>query len=385
MDVFRLKPLSFKDLKCYRRNISRSVHRVVVEGMRGKSSLVELLYRLLRVRGVRVLGKITGLEPKIFYGGRVIRIERGMGGRFFLDEENVGVISRFPAEIYVAENQAITRLTMRHIHRIYRPDIVLIPNVRYEHMEGLGDSFEEIAEAFALGFQGVKHVVYSRGIEHYESTVEDVFREYAGRFGVDLRVVHIPKSEVWLPAVERVYVAAEALRLMGYELTLTEREEIIREITNSLQPDWSPLGFEWFDASKVNDPQSTKLVLEYLMEKTGKPVFILAYLRKDRLDRTFAFLKLFEDLARDDRVKKIWFSGFHYGKLLKRVGSKGGVVDERMLDIVLEEVRKEDGLLVLAVNGVRPFMKKVREALRRGRTGDLETLWPVIYTSKARS
>ncbi|MCE4606637.1 MAG: hypothetical protein F7B59_04800 [Desulfurococcales archaeon] len=120
---------------------------------------------------------------------------------------------------------------------------------------------------------------------------------------------------------------------------------------------------EWFDASEVNDPESTDLVLNYLMRHTDKPVYIIAYFRKDRVDRIFAFREFFERISSDERVKRIWVAGFHYRLILKLIGGKGGVIKEDNIRDVIDTVRKEDGLLVLAVNGVTPFMDKVREIL----------------------
>lgn len=364
MNAFRIRHLSLRDLRKYRENLEHSRHRIVVEGMRGKSGLVVTLYKLLRTRGERVLGKITGLEPKIFYEDRVIDIIRGFNEKFFLDEENVGIIANFPADIYVVENQAITRLTMRHFHRIYRPDIILIPNVRYEHMEGLGETIEEIAEAFALGFRGVEHVVFAKSTEKYDEVVAKIFKEYASKYGVDLRIIEVPEEEKTIPIAERVYLADEALRLLGYEMTEEEKEEIKREIMESLKPVFSPLGIWWYDASKVNDPESADLVLKHILSNTDRPVYILAYFRRDRVDRTKAFVEFFAEIKDHDRIRKVYVAGYYYRAILKRLREKAEPIrNEQDVYRVISEVKRNDGLLFLAVNAVTSFIDMVKDIL----------------------
>ncbi len=104
----------------------------------------------------------------------------------------------------------------------------------------------------------------------------------------------------------------------------------------------------------MNDPESTDLVLNYLMIYIDKPVCIIAYFRKDRVDRIFAFQEFFERINSNKRMKRIWVAGFHYRLILKLIGGKGGVIKEDNIRDVIDTVRKEDGLLVLAVNGVTP-------------------------------
>ncbi len=361
--TFQIRRLGLNDYRLYRRNLANSNHRIVVEGMRGKSGLVVTLYKLLYRRNTEILGKITGLEPKIFYEGEIIDIDRGSSRKFFLDEENVGIITRYPAKIYIAENQAITRLTMKHFHRIYKPDIIVIPNVRYEHMEGLGETIREIAEAFALGFRNTKYVFYAKSTEKYDGEVEKIFRKYTNKYGVNLITIDIPEKERELPAIERIYLSEVILKHLGFKITEEEKKEIYNAITESLKPSMSPLGIEWYDASKVNDPESTELVIKYLLSRTNKPIYIFAYLRKDRVDRTQAFQLYFENLSKNDRIKKVWVAGAYRRLILKRLGEKGEAINEEDIIRIVNIVRSHNGMLILAVNGVNPFVDKVRGIL----------------------
>lgn len=356
----------------YRRNLDSAKERVLVEGMRGKTRLVKLIAEHIHARGHSVLGKTTGREPEYFYNGEYHAINRKHKKRFFLDEENVRLISEYPAEYYVAENQAIYRHTMRHVHRIWRPTISVIPNIRYEHMEGMGDSILEIAESFALNFRGVDYVLWG---DPNNTEVGDYLTEFlkekAEKVGAEFVDARPPKKERRIPMMEQVYLTDVAMKVMGLRrLSQKEWERIVNDIKKELEPELSKLGVYWYDASKVNDPDSFRLVYEYLKSRTDRPIYILAYLRKDRVDRTYAFKEEFRRLAEDESVVKIWVAG-HYTKVPLRIinsveRGKGEKLAEDRIEEALAEVRRNEGLLLLAVNGVCEYMNKVRELLREG-------------------
>lgn len=364
VETFRPQKLNKDYIINYNKNLNAAKHRILIGGMRGKSGLVLTLYRLLSRRGIKVLGKVTGLRPLIFYNGRVIKIDRGSNGKFFIDQENVGIFAKFPAEVYIVENQAISRPAIRHMSRIIKPDIVVLTNIRLEHMEGLGERLEDIAEAFALGFKGAKYVIYAKSPTREDGEIIRVLEKHATKYGSKLKIVDLPKKLRKLPAAERAFLAEEVLKIMGFDLQDQEKEEIIKELESRLKPSSSPLGIDWFDASKVNDPESTELILNHLDKR---PLFLLAHFRGDRVDRTLAFIDLFSRLRLDSRIRKVWVTGRYYGPILRVLGEKGRELDLKGLPSVVKEVKASNGILVLVVNGVTDFMDRVRQFLLSGK------------------
>ena len=121
---------------------------IVIEGSRGKSGVVKTLVDLIRYRGKSVLGKITGLETALFYNGEKRLIER-KNKKFFIDLENRRILREYQGvEFKIFENQGLSRYTMKAFHLIFKPEIVVIPNIRYEHQNSLGDSIEDIQKLY---------------------------------------------------------------------------------------------------------------------------------------------------------------------------------------------------------------------------------------------
>ena len=132
--------------------------RIVVEGMRGKSEVVTLLDYYLAKRKYKVLSKVTGLEPIISNDGVKKFIRRQNG--FLIDHENKRCLKLSNGKDFVIfENQGISPYTMRLFHNILKPEIILIPNIRLEHQETLGETIEEISKSFAVHFDVPKLII----------------------------------------------------------------------------------------------------------------------------------------------------------------------------------------------------------------------------------
>ena len=366
--IYKIHRLSRKDINRYRKHLSEAKYRILVSGSRGKSGLVEDIYGVLHGRELDVLGKVTGSDPKIFYMGVTYYIDRGSNPkRFFLDYENAGIIADFKADIYCFENQTISRYTNGYIHFLFKPHIEIIPNLRLEHAE-LGESLEEMAHTFGATLKNVDYAIYAEPIPHNKERVIPILREYASKFGVELRIIDIPYSESMLPGVERVYILQELLDIMGLPpLTYHEYNEVINRVVWEIKPRVSSYGFYYVDLSKVNDPDTTSIALEYLKKNyvMGRPIYILAYFRGDRIDRTKFFIPFFERIRDDDSVAKVILGGMYYDRIKKILGDKALEMKKIDMELLFEKINDEDGFLILAVNGVTFEMDMVREMLSR--------------------
>jgi len=364
--VYKIHRLSRGDIKRYRKNLAEAKYRILVSGSRGKSGLVEDIYSVLHGRGLDVLGKVTGSKPKIFYRDVTYHIDRGSNPRrFFLDHENAGIIADFKSDIYCFENQTISKYTNGYIHFLFKPHIEIIPNLRLEHAE-LGESLEELAHTFGSTLKNVDYAIYAEPIPDNKELIIPILREYASKFGVELRTVDIPYSESMLPGVERVYVLQELLDIMGLPpLTYHEYNEVINRVVWEIKPKVSSYGFYYVDLSKVNDPDTTNIALEYLKKNyvMNRPIYILAYFRGDRIDRTKFFLPFFEKIREDDSIAKVILGGIYYDRVKKILGDKALEMKKLNMDLLFREIAREDGFLILAVNGVTFDMDMVRGML----------------------
>ncbi len=230
--------------------------RIAVMGTRGKTSTAILLYTELRRRGFRVVCKATGALPFLCHDGRCFRIKRRGRTRLY---ENLEAL-KLDADFYIMENHGTNPYTMRAFNHFVKPDVVVLTNARLDHTEHMGESKRTIAENMAKAVGKVKLVVMG----------EDFPIQ-----GVKVFPTEMPGSEV--PRL--VDLLLKELGLGGIDVSLYDKM-ISRELRYRDGP------VRWFDASKVNDPESFSMIVSWLDEKPNLAI----QLRRDRPGRTKVFL-----------------------------------------------------------------------------------------------
>jgi len=332
--------------------------RIIVEGSRGKSGLVKNLCDLIYSRGEDVVGKITGKETVVFREGNKIEIKRD-GKLFLIDQENKKVLEKYKEVKYkIFENQALSPYTMKVIHLIVKPEIIVIPNIRFEHQNSLGDNIEEIAGGFAMNFKGARKVIT---LENKKEVI-NIFKEYCDKYKVELIIVDPSNEEI--PSINRVELIDRILKELGMEgLTKKEEEFLIKEVKEAMSVKFSKKqGIYYFYGAKVNDLESTRNVFSYLKIKYPKCKFIfVCYLRKDRNERTESFLPFFDEITRDNSVVRVYFTGSG----LRHIKDNPKFIKNSRLkqEEVIEYAKENNLILITAVNGVNDFMQELEKIL----------------------
>ncbi len=235
--------------------------RIAVMGTRGKTSTAILLYAELRRRGFKVVCKATGALPFMCYDGRCSRIRRKGRARLY---ENLEAL-KLDADFYVMENHGTNPYTMRAFNHFVKPDVVVITNARLDHTEHMGESKHVIAENMAKAVGKVKLVIMG----------EDFPIK-----GVKVVPTRMPGSEV--PRIVDVFL--KEIGLGGIDVSFYD-EMISRELRYREGP------VRWFDASKVNDPESFSMIVDWLEERPSLAI----QLRRDRPGRTKVFLNYIKE------------------------------------------------------------------------------------------
>lgn len=326
--------------------------RILVEGTRGKTGIVQLITKAIEDRGKDVIGKTTGLEPAIYYKGKKIPIIRNKG-RFLIDVENKRVLKKYrDVKFKIFENQALSSYTMKAFHNLFKPDMVVIPNIRYEHQDVLGETIEMQADSFAMNFKGVGIVITSEE----KKDVLDIFEKYCKKYNVKLLKI---KSWGKTPGHNAINLVNQVMiQIFGYGLTKSEYMKIYRDVKSRMNiKENQDIKINYYKGSKVNDIESTVNVFNFLKQKTDKDFCFIAYFRKDRPERTKAFIPIINDLIKDSRVKKIFISGNHLNKIKKH--AKIERISMEDTDKIFEYCSENDLIMFTAVNGVNPFMRKI--------------------------
>ncbi len=214
--------------------------------------------------------------------------------------------------------------------RMFKPHILVITNVRLDHLAQMGTSKEDIARSFASSIPE-NATVFIPQEEFFP-----VFKEVAER--MRSTIIQVPGGSnteyIQSKSIRHSFELEENIRL---SLAVAEFLEIDKKIAlqgmTKAQPDfgslktWTsdlgspPRGWHLVSCFAANDPESTRLVLSKLLEKklfNRKEIVGLLNLRGDRGDRTLQWLKSLKEEAFPE-VRKFFFIGDHAQALKSRL------------------------------------------------------------------
>jgi hypothetical protein len=372
MTLFKPEFHRIQDVKAYRQKISHVPHRIVVEGTRGKSSTVRMLEECIRNASYTTLAKVTGESPELIYNGEIISIFREHD-TILLDYDNIPSILHYDVDALIIENQAITPYTMRYVHQIIQPQHVLIPNIRIDHVEGLGDDLVEMTKNFTknlLVTPDRKEVYYTEPIQKVHDTVYPVLKEFAEKHEdlVRLHDVEVPRRYRRLPGIENICICSY---FMQHNFGVpADTGSLLQRIHQKLAIKTNAASINYFNASKINDPISLIHMLSYILDRTDDRVALIGYLRQDRAGRNEIFEDFIDEIAEKfgDRIECIWLAGYGTEHLfdrlpasLKQVAKYNVGMDD--ITEILDTVRDRRLLAIPIINRVNAFMDELIKRL----------------------
>ncbi len=301
--------------------------RLSVEGTRGKTSLSISLHSEIIRRGETSFCKVTGALPLLCVGRDVSVVKRTRPTRLY---ENLFDV---PYSNYcVLENQGISPYTMRVFNELFvRPQIIAVTNVRLDHVEEMGRTREKIARSIASSFGKAEIVFSGEPTDH----LNDIMSRKAKKF------VRVRPAHPHLPGAEIPALLNEIMEFLG--LGSVNIDAYLGAIEEKLK--WKEIdGIVYFDASKVNDPDSAALMVRWL----GESPFIFIQLGRDRPGRTWAFLKMVREKWID--YSKLAVAGEWSYEFSKRVGGVNLPDSCEGVDLLLDEVRRSGPPLFITGN-----------------------------------
>jgi len=340
------------------RRLSEIDVRIAVTGTRGKSTVTRWLHDVFVERGYDTYAKVTGDAPISLYNGREYPIERHGPIRLYENEREIRTFE--PTEVLIVENQGIREYTMRLVNTRYvRPNVVVLTNVRQDHLDTLGGDRFKIARAFARSIPSGAHVISGE----VDEEINDYLEVELGRRNAMVSRATIPEEYALVPGAENVFLVDGVLRAIG-ELPLDERR--IARYLDRLEVSWTELPEgRVFDASDTNDVESMERIRSAL-EPKDEVIQPLVYLRHDRPGRTASYLEYLNGLAERGIVEQTHVVGSH--RMAFARGARFPVVDhdqsvESVTD-VLDAALADGSPVVLMANGVPTFMQDIKAELR---------------------
>ncbi len=291
--------------------------RICVTGTRGKSSVVRLISACLKDSRMQVFAKTTGSKPCLIFPDGNEREIRRRGHPTILEGKKVlKKASQTGVHAVVLEMMSIRpeSLYMETI-QMMKPHILVITNVRADHVDEIGKSKEEIARCFASAIPE-KSTVFIPKEEFYP-----VFQRKAEKAGTKLLLVP-PGLSKNIPACE--FEQNFRLALAVVEFLGKDRDKSYRAAVQAApdfgglkiwkaKKDSSVTGWHFVSIFAANDPETTKEVLVKLEKRNlfkGKKRIGLLNMRKDRGGRT---MQWFDALQEDEAFTfdRLVFVGEH--------------------------------------------------------------------------
>ena len=286
----------------HRRNLERIRLRIMVNGVRGKSTVTRLITGILKEAGIRVMGKTTGTAARLIYWHTEQEkpFERCPEGPNIREQKAVvAEAARLGAEALVNECMAVNPdYQVIFQEQLLKAHITVIVNVLEDHMDVLGPTLKEVAEAFAATIPRRGYLVITDG------PYAPLFRRIAARRGT--AVVTADPDAVDAAYLSRfdytVFPDNAALALAVGQVLGIDRETALKGMLKArpdpgalrITPVGDPRNPAWLvNAFAANDARSTLKIWERV-EQDGYPVsepIVIINCRPDRIDRTEQFVR----------------------------------------------------------------------------------------------
>jgi len=285
--------------------------RILVNGTRGKSSVVKYISAALRETDKKTVAKITGVIPTIIYPDGLSKvIKRIAPARVQEQFKIMRLASKLSANCLVIECMSITPELQKLESEIFKPHIYVINNIKEDHYEQMGNEQEQvkaICNAIPAG-----SIVIS-GEKKYRSEIEKSVRlKKSTLILVDeenLEIENIPDGSF----ESNIKIALAVCKTAGID-EAKARNAIINEINNSeeLFREYSlnDSKIKFINGFAVNDVISSQEFLNKWQNKLGefKNLNIIFNSRADRPLRSIEFAKWFGSIK---NLNKIILTGSH--------------------------------------------------------------------------
>ena len=284
-----------------KRNVEKIPIRVNINGIRGKSTVTRLITSILTEAGYKTVGKTTGTAARMIYwfqDDEDIIVRQPQGANIGEQLKVLQKAADLNAEALVCECMAVNPDYQKVFQfRMLEANIVVIVNVLEDHLDVMGPTLDQIAQAFGVT------IPYNGFLITIDCAYTNYFKQIAKERNTKVIIADNSKiTDEYLAKFDyMIFPDNASLALAVGEALGIDEETCFKGMLNA-HPDpgamrITRIGDENLNCTFVNgfaanDPQSTVNIWERVKEleyNTEDPIVIMNC-REDRVDRTEIFV-----------------------------------------------------------------------------------------------
>ena len=303
--------LGIKEKRRHANRLKKIPLRININGIRGKSTITRMAYSVLREDHYRVIGKTTGTDARMMYWFTQKEydvIRKPQGANIGEQRDIIRKVVKQKANALVNECMAVNpdyQITFQK--DLVKANIGVIVNVMEDHMDVLGPTLKDVAQAFTAT------IPYNGKLVVMKDEYTDFFAKEAKKRNSEIIVVdkdEIPES--YLRKFDYLVFPDNVAIVLGIaEAVGVDYETALQGMLNA-PADPGAVRIKYFYANNTqnvfvnafaaNEPKSTKAILNKVESYNSlyKKKIIILNCRSDRIDRTQLFVENFlEDVDYD--------------------------------------------------------------------------------------
>lgn len=276
--------------------------RINVNGIRGKSTVTRLITGIINEAGYKNIGKTTGTAARMIYWfkeeEKIIK-RKPQGPNIGEQIRVVKEVAKLGAESLVCECMAVNpEYQYDFQNKLLKANIGVIVNVLEDHMDVMGPTLDQVAQAFT------NTIPYNGYLITIDGPYTKYFQEIATQRNTKTIIADNSKiSKEFLDSFDYVVFPENASLALAVAEALGIDEETAFSGMKNAHPDpgamrITQIGNDLIKAYFVNgfaanDPSSTLSIWENVCEKgynVENPIIVMNC-RSDRVDRTKQFVK----------------------------------------------------------------------------------------------
>lgn len=287
------------------KNLKKINLRVNVNGIRGKSTITRLISSILAEAGYNNIGKTTGTAARTIYGQNKEEKEIKRRPRGVTISEQIGVIdeaARNNVDSLVCECMAV-RPEYQKIYqeKMIKANVGIIVNVLEDHLEEMGPTTNEIAQAFTstIPYNGILIISQGKYTDYFSKIAEERNTEVYIADEDEIPEAYLDKFE-YVVFPNNISISLAFARAMGIDKEtalkgmLKANQDPGALIIKNIKENGNESVF--VNAFAANDPNSTlevwdKIHKEGYLENIKNKALVIFNSREDRVDRTEQFSK----------------------------------------------------------------------------------------------